>query len=141
MEVKKFNQIKEELTFDDKRMTKITDILINDESISGVENIDWIDVQECTIFWDYELNVSKSAIDYIMPTIVKILISVEVMTYDEGSDTDDSVEKEYEYDIMNSDIDTESEDGIQKLPFMPSEIEFSHLETSEDNKVKIKIVF
>jgi len=141
MRLKRFNQLNEELD-KSSMMSKVTKTYINidDESISDIENIDWVDVKECTIYWDYELNVSSSTINYISTRIIKIILDVDVYTIDDNDKIDD-FNRQFEYDTMNSDIDTSNQNELQTLPFSPSEIEISHLETSEDNKVKIEIIF
>ncbi|MFW6226105.1 MAG: hypothetical protein ACOC3V_04030 [bacterium] len=139
MRIKRFEQINESKLDDYSFITKLdSDILIYDESIEGYNNIDWLETKLCTIYWDYELNTANWGINYILPRIIRVVLDVVVYKDEEGEDTE---EKEYVYDILNSDIKTESEDNVQKLPFSPQEIEFSHLDTSEQNKSKIKIIF
>ena len=121
--------------------TKISDYYIEYHGLKGVEDIEYIELNNCTIYWNYELNTASWGINYIMPRINKISVTAEVFIFNEEKELDESFEKEFLYDIMNSDIDTESEDNDQKLPFAPNQISFSHLEISEDNKPQILITF
>lgn len=139
--LKKFNQLHEGKSEENDFVSKVTDTLINDENISGYENIVYIETKECTVKWDYIPVEASWGISHFLPKITSVTIEVEIYTYNEETEKDESTEKEYSFDILTADIDTESENSIQKLPFAPSEIEFSHLETSKDNKVQIKIIF
>jgi len=151
MRLKNFHQLNEENSYSDymkekmtqARHSKVTDTLIKDESISGIEDIEWIDVKECDVYWDYELNVASWGINYIMPTTLKVILSIDVYTYNETEDKDGEVPKEYEFTTENAEFEEVNYDteGTQTVPFAPKELEISHLETSEDNKVKIKIIF
>ena len=121
--------------------TTVTDYYIEYQNISDIKDVEYIEIIECKIYWNYDLSTASWGINYIMPRINKIYAEVEVFVYNEEKGLDDSIKRDFTYDIMNSDIDTTIEDDIQKLPFAPREINFSHVEIGEDNKPQIQIVF
>lgn len=152
MRLKKFNQLNEEIgdpnwlskQFESMRKTELSksEINIDDEkTFSDLKDVEWVDVNKCEIYWDYELVVKRYGIDSIIPVIKKIELMVTVYVYDQEKDMEEGIDKEFSYNVMNSDIETENENGLVTIPYYPTEIDISHLETSEKNKTKIEVKF
>jgi len=159
--IKRFNQLNEAETLKDKMTpksdeqvsaalkklhedyvfkTSINDCTIEDHILIDIEDVEYIEIKSCVVFWNYELQTSTSGIDYIAPRISKIDISVEVFIYNEDKKLEKQIERDFTYDIMNSEIDYNYE-GDQKLPFAPHEIYIEQLETIGDKKPNITLIF
>ncbi len=142
--LKSFNQINEEIEnpLDDARVTTIhtDDVHLEYQILNGIEDIEEIKIKECKVYWDYELNLAKWGINYILPTIIKVVVDVEVVVYNKEKDLEDEFDKTFEFDTLSADIDTDNDNG-QSLPFTPTQISFGYLETVGEQKPEIQILF
>lgn len=121
--------------------TPVSDFNLEYHILKGVEDIEYIELDECFVYWDYELNNASWGINYIMPKISKITLTVTVNVYNEEKDFSEEIKKDFLYDIMNADIDTQEADGVQQTPYAPQEISISQLEAEGDNQPQILILF
>lgn len=141
MKLKKFNELNEE--YGDKDNYFMTEIDGIDVTIREHGNIqfDEANVEECIVYWDYQLIAKNYGIESIIPTIKKIKLTIVFTVWDD--DDDEETTKEYEFDIMNSNIDCDrvDSDGIDSIPYYPQEVEIDTLDTSGDKNPEIKILF
>ena len=139
MKLKKFNELNEKYGDENSYfMTEIegTDIVIDNY---GKIQHDDANVEECIIYWDYQLIAKNYGIESIIPTIKKIKLTVVFIVWDD----DDETTKDYEFDIMNSNIECDrvKSDGVDSIPYYPQEIEIDTLNTDGDNNPEIKVLF
>jgi hypothetical protein len=126
---------------DYKFITKVNDYHIEYHMLNDVKDIEYIEINDCKVYWDYELNTASWGINYILPKISKITLTAKIFIYNKEKDLDKSFKREFLYDIMNSDIYTESENNNQIMPYSPTFISLSHLEIDSDKKPLINIIF
>jgi len=119
-------------------ITEVDDVGFEQKHL-GIEDVDWIDVITCKVYWKYDLDYNEGGIDGILPSVMKIGILVEVYTYNEETDFDDMEEKEFEFSWDKDEFDEKSRDydGRQILPFYPRSIEVGRIE----EKTKVTIHF
>jgi len=142
MKVKRFNEkydpFSDEYTF----MTEMhkSEVEIDYKEIN-LEDVDWIDVTSCSIYWNYELDENRGGIDGIIPSVVKITLAIEVFTYNEETEMDDDEEMEFEFTIDNAEFEIKSRDydGREILPFYPRSVEFGKLDVTKESKTDIII--
>jgi len=120
--------------------TNVVDCTIEYHGLNDVEDIEYIEIKSCVVFWNYNLDISTSGIDYIGTKISKIEITVEAFVYNEEKKLEKQIERDFTYDIMKSNIDCDY-GGEQKLPFAPHEIYFDQLESSDGKKPNVSIIF
>jgi hypothetical protein len=140
MKLKKFDELNE--GYDNKDnyfMTEIegTDVTINDY---GKILHDDAQVEECVIYWDYQLIAKNYGIESIIPTIKRIKLTIIFTVWDDDEEEETPID--YEFDIMNSNIETDrvDSDGVDSIPYYPQEIEIDTLDRDNVNP-EIKILF
>lgn len=140
MRLKKFNQLNEGL-HDEHTFKTETDCTYYAKYFfeKEFENFESEYVNNCVVYWDYELNVTSRGIDYILPTIKKIVVTMEIATFNVENDEEDSEEIEYTYDIMSADIEVENKGETTTIPYSPEDVEITI--TEKDEKPQILIYF
>jgi hypothetical protein len=144
MRLKKFNERYDLLTDEYDCMTELQKINVEiDNKQIEKEDVDWVDILSCKVYWKHELDENKYGIDGIDAFIVKVQITLDVFTYNEEKDMDDNEEIDFEFDFQNADFDVETRnyDNEQKLPFYPRSLEVVKLNGTKEDKAKIKINF
>lgn len=136
MKLKKFDEMNEVKS---NESYFITEIESTDVSIFDFGNIEYEDmeIKECKIHWDYELIAKKFGIDSIIPSIKKVNLSIDFITWEDDDESTENVE--YTFDIMNSNIETENIKDNCTIPYYPIEVEIETL--NPDKNPDIKILF
>lgn len=140
MKLKKFNELNE--NYGDKDNYFMTEIDGIDVIVMDYGNIqhDEAKIEECIIYWDYQLISKRHGIESIIPTIKNITLSIDYVIWDDDDDSSNVID--YKFDIMNSNIETDrvNSDGIDSIPYYPQEVEIESLNTDDTNP-EIKILF